>query len=308
MSLRPRPVTATVTKPKWMEPEVYRPRSRSLESNGSTASLTSVLDHDSYESLGDTDDDVETEITDQHAKGDYDNKLHEKLKRKCVISESSSSHIEKKETNLSPWEQWLIQKSKVERKKQREIRRKKKEDKLLKEKEKQEKEVKEKRAAELRKEWLERKNFEEKLKRKSEKQRKRLEKDLKEDEKRRVATKSDKNYQEWIERKSKEEKELKREQKRRQQEVELAKRKQQIDAQHKFEEWLHKAKNRPKSAPNSYGYMSGKLTGYHDSNAYPSPSFYNPIPWQPIPIPKQKQEKKVKPKTKRYVWNPDKYL
>ena len=82
MSLRPRPVTATVTKPKWMEPEVYRPRSRSMESNGSTASLTSVLDHDSYESLADTDDDLDTEITEQHSKADIDSRLHERLQRK----------------------------------------------------------------------------------------------------------------------------------------------------------------------------------------------------------------------------------
>jgi len=51
-SLRPRPVTATVTKPSWMQPEaIVGPRSRSVESRGSTASLTSVLEHDSYISL-----------------------------------------------------------------------------------------------------------------------------------------------------------------------------------------------------------------------------------------------------------------
>ena len=80
MSLRPRPVTATVTKPKWMEPQVVRPRSRSSESNGSTASLTSVLDHDSYESLGDTDDDLNTEDAEQFSRDDKDNRLHEDLK------------------------------------------------------------------------------------------------------------------------------------------------------------------------------------------------------------------------------------
>ena len=82
MSSRPRPVTATVTKPKWMEPQVVRPRSMSLESNGSTASLTSVLDHDSYESLGDTDDDLYTEETDQISRDDIDNRLHEDVKNK----------------------------------------------------------------------------------------------------------------------------------------------------------------------------------------------------------------------------------
>jgi predicted Holliday junction resolvase-like endonuclease len=64
-----------------------------------------------------------------------------------------------------------------------------------------------------------------------------------------------------MERKAKEEKELKKDQKRSQQEIDLAKKKKQIEAQHKFEEWLHTAKNRPKSVPNSFGYTSGKLTG-----------------------------------------------
>lgn len=82
MSLRPRPVTATVTKPKWMEPQVTRPRSRSLESNGSTASLTSVLDHDSYESLGESEDELHTEEGDQYTRSDIDNRLHEDVKNK----------------------------------------------------------------------------------------------------------------------------------------------------------------------------------------------------------------------------------
>ncbi|CAG2230552.1 CCDC34 [Mytilus edulis] len=261
MSLRPRPVTATVTKPKWMEPQVTRPRSRSLESNGSTASLTSVLDHDSYESLGESEDELHTEEGDQYTRSDIDNRLHEDVKNKCIISESSSQYTEQKDPQLSSWEKWLIQKSKSERKKQREIRRAKKQEKTIKEKEKQDKEMKEKKAEERRKEWLEQKSYEEKLRKKNDRQRKRLEKDLKEDEKRRIAVKAEGNYDEWMERKKKEEKDLKKEQKRRQQEVEHAKKKQQIDAQHKYEEWLHRSKNRPKSVPNSFGYTSGKLTG-----------------------------------------------
>jgi coiled-coil domain-containing protein 34 len=178
-----------------------------------------------------------------------------------IISESSSQFTEQKGPQLSSWEKWLIQKSKIERKKQREIRRKKKEEKLLKEKEKQDKELKERKAEEQRKVWVEQKNLEEKLRKKNERQRKRLEKELNEDKKKRLASKSESNYQQWMERKAKEEKELKKDQKRSQQEIDLAKKKKQIEAQHKFEEWLHIAKNRPKSVPNSFGYTSGKLTG-----------------------------------------------
>ena len=62
-SLRPRPVTATVTKPSWMQPEaIVGPRSDSPESRGSTASLTSVLEHESCESLSEDDIDREVEL------------------------------------------------------------------------------------------------------------------------------------------------------------------------------------------------------------------------------------------------------
>jgi len=51
------------------------------------------------------------------------------------------------------------------------------------------------------------------------------------------------------------------------------------------------------------------VSGYHDTAAYPVPSFYNPMPWQPIHIPRPASEKvkrRGKPKTK-HAWNPEKY-
>ena len=52
------------------------------------------------------------------------------------------------------------------------------------------------------------------------------------------------------------------------------------------------------------------FSGYHDSGAYPVPAFYNPMPWQPIHIPRPASEKKRKPRGKpkpKYAWNPEKY-
>lgn len=51
-------------------------------------------------------------------------------------------------------------------------------------------------------------------------------------------------------------------------------------------------------------------TGYHDTGAYPAPTFYNPIPWHPIPIPKTQKTERPKSRTrsKKYVWNPQKYF
>ena len=61
-SLRPRPVTATVTKPSWMQPEaIVGRRPDSPDSRGSTASLTSVLEHESCESL--SEDEIDRQVS-----------------------------------------------------------------------------------------------------------------------------------------------------------------------------------------------------------------------------------------------------
>ena len=60
MSARPRPVTATIRPPSMDPPTGVRERRYSLSSGSSTASLVSVLDHDSYESPG-TDSEDERE-------------------------------------------------------------------------------------------------------------------------------------------------------------------------------------------------------------------------------------------------------
>ena len=73
MSARPRPVTATVTKPPWMQvpdADAAMYRRHSLTSNGSTASLTSVLDHDSYTSEPEYEDEKEERPANQAGPGD----------------------------------------------------------------------------------------------------------------------------------------------------------------------------------------------------------------------------------------------
>jgi len=85
MSLRPRPVTATVTKPKWMEPYVVRPPSISMDSTGSTASLTSVLDHDSYISPAPSDDEWEDEKYDEKSQGDEIQARNQQLARENLV-------------------------------------------------------------------------------------------------------------------------------------------------------------------------------------------------------------------------------
>lgn len=333
-SLRPRPVTATVTKPKWMQPEaIVGPRSASVESRGSTASLTSVLDHDSYISCSDEEEDIDvrprsSDIKRRAGKENmpvkYQQDIHnntfnvkpktitkKKIIRKFVESSvTDDTEGDSPEPGMSPWEQWLIEKVKDDREKRRAERQRKREEKRKKDEEEAMKKKKQQQAEMVRKEWVEKKNFEETLKRKVEKQREKTEKMIKEEQKKMEMVKAERKFEEWKEKKKEEEREKKRTEKQKQAEEERLRKEQRIKAQQKFEEWCKKAESRPKPLPNSFGYTSGKLTGYHDTSAYPVPTFYNPMPWQPIHIPRpaseRKQKKRVKSRPKS-AWNPEKY-
>ncbi|XP_060599380.1 coiled-coil domain-containing protein 34-like [Ruditapes philippinarum] len=335
-SLRPRPVTATVTKPKWMQPEaIVGPRSASVESRGSTASLTSVLDHDSYISCSDDEDEFEDKRSPRQSevkrrpgkenvpiKNQQDihnntfNVKHKKVMKKKVIrkfvesSVTDDTEADSPEPGMSPWEQWLIDKVKEDRDKRREERQKKREEKRKKDEEAAIQQRKLQQAELVRKEWVEKKNFEETLKKKVEKQREKTEKMIKEEKKKMESVKAERIFEEWKEKKKEEEKEKKRKEKQKQAEEERLRKSQKIKAQQQFEEWCRKADSRPKPMPNSFGYTSGKLTGYHDTCAYPVPTFYNPMPWQPIHIPRPASERKPRRRTKtrpKSAWNPEKY-
>ncbi|XP_052810555.1 coiled-coil domain-containing protein 34-like [Mya arenaria] len=336
-NLRPRPVTATVTKPSWMRPEaIVGPRSRSLESRGSTASLTSVLDHDSYISLSEDDEDFPNEIRELPRRGHQSGKenrqpamknqkeIHnntfttqkkvgkKKIIRKYVESSytDDTTETESPEPGLSPWEQWLIQKVKEDRQKLREERQKVREEKQKKREEAMVKQKKLEHAEKVRQEWVDKKNFEEKLKTRVEKQRTKTEKMILEEQKKLERVKAERKFNDWKEEKRLEERRKKKEEKLKEQEEEKLRKDQRIAAQQKFEEWCKRADAKSKPLPNSFGYTDGKLTGYHDTCAYPVPSFYNPMPWQPIHIPRPASEKRTKRRGKpkpKYAWNPEKY-
>nr|XP_022307223.1 coiled-coil domain-containing protein 34-like isoform X2 [Crassostrea virginica] len=342
MNTRPRPVTATVTKPKWMEPHVIPRRSRSLESNGSTASLTSVLDHDSYESPDLSEDEWERDefrrnVENEEKTVEQDRRTARnrpssckaralaksqdrvKVQRKNRITahqrdrfseyDTTSGQSENMDTGLSPWEQWLIQKTKEERVKRQQMKKHKVEVREQKEQKAKEKIQKEVKAEEKRTEWLKQKNYEETLRKKLEKQRIKTEAEIKAQQNMITKMKAERKFEEWKEKKDNMEREKKEQEIQKKREIELEEKCKKIKAQQKYEEWLRSAKNRPKSAQ-SFGYSGGKLTGYHDTGAYPAPTYYNPIPWHPNPIPKtQKTERsKSRPRSKKYVWNPDKYF
>ncbi|RUS77948.1 hypothetical protein EGW08_014294 [Elysia chlorotica] len=310
MAGRPRPVTATVTKPKWMtipSPDAIRKiRSRSLESNGSTESLTSVLDHDSYNSASEVIDDTTFD-----AAGDKKSNDEEQIKQQTEKDRRPSRRTKTKPDNdLSAWEKWVIQKAKDERQKKQSERQKKKEEKLKKEKEEEEKREKLLKAEVMMQVWLEKKKQALEKQKKTEKARELEEQRKKEEINRQIQLKASEKFSQWEEMKRKEEKERRQQVKMENQRIqEFEKRKKEI-AEQKYQEWLMMAKHRPKSAPNSIGYLSGKITGYHDRSAYPQPSFYNPIPWHAPAVPStiDKGDKTKRSKAKPYRWNPDKYF
>ncbi|KAH9510307.1 hypothetical protein Btru_042721 [Bulinus truncatus] len=223
-----------------------------------------------------------------------------------ITSSTKSKHTE---SRLSAWEQWVIEKAKEDHKTKLALQQKKKHEKLEKEKLEQEKRSKQIKAQVVRESWVQKKNQEILLKKKIEKMHIKEELKKKEDAEKQIKEKAAEKFDEWQKLKEKEEKEkrkrLKEESQRKQEEES---KKKQL-AEKKFQEWLKKAHKRPKSAPNSFGYLSGKMTGYHDLSAYPQPSFFNPVPWQSPAIPNSKcSEKNRKPQAKPYKWNPDKYL
>ncbi|XP_012874977.1 PREDICTED: coiled-coil domain-containing protein 34 isoform X3 [Dipodomys ordii] len=107
-------------------------------------------------------------------------------------------------------------------------------------------------------------------------------KEMEEREKRKII--AEEKHKEWVQKKNKQEKEKQRQ-------AELQEKKE--IAEKKFKEWLENAKNKPRPAAKSYGYSSGKLTGFYSGNSYPEPAFCNPIPWKPIPMPPSKEAKEL---------------
>ncbi|GFO48396.1 histone-lysine N-methyltransferase SETMAR [Plakobranchus ocellatus] len=261
MAGRPRPVTATVTKPRWMtipSPDAIRKiRKKSLESNGSTESLTSLLDHDSYNSTPEVPDDALFDET-QNKKSDQE----ENLKQPDLNDKRCSRRTKtKSDSNLSAWERWVIQKAKDERQKKLTEKQRKKEEKMKKEKEEEEKREKLLKAEVMMQVWLEKKKQSMTQQKKAEKARELEEERKKEEINRQIQQKASEKFSQWEEMKRKEAKERKQKIKMDNKRIqEFEKRKKEI-AEQKYQEWLQMAKNRPKSAPNSFGYLSGKMTG-----------------------------------------------
>lgn len=187
---------------------------------------------------------------------------------------------------LSPWEQWLLSKTKGD---QLKSEKKAEEERLLQEKKKQQQKEHEQKVAMINEriqKWL-------KMKREQEKQEQLL-KQSKEQEalnaqmekQRYIESKAQEKYKEWLQKKNQEKAEKQRKQREEAALKEEQEKERRTMAEKKFKEWLHQANAKNIAyAKSAYPIPHGK--------AYPSPSFYNPIPWKPIHMPPPETENKA---------------
>ncbi|XP_077178098.1 coiled-coil domain-containing protein 34 isoform X2 [Paroedura picta] len=195
--------------------------------------------------------------------------------------------------SLSPWEEWFLCKEKELRARLQAQALEELNMQMEKRKEKQELERK-KIVAELKhKEWVRKKNEEEKRAKELKLSEEMAEKAAKELEKAQSKEKAKEVYEEWLKKKRSEEVLKKREEKEKEKQMEAELQEKKEKSEKMFKEWLQNTRNKPRPASASYAYANGKLTGYPDGNAYPAPAFCNPIPWKPIVVLPSKEEKYV---------------
>ncbi|XP_031553265.1 coiled-coil domain-containing protein 34-like [Actinia tenebrosa] len=203
------------------------------------------------------------------------------------INSTYISQEKEKQEQLSPWEDWLIKKSRQEREEMEKRKIEKwKEKRELMEKEKEEKE-KRKKVEEKVERWSVEKQDKERetrQKKKSEMEQKRRIEIEKQQE---IEKKSAVAYKKWLKKKRERELEAKKikeieEMKKKEKEVEK-----RMKCEHAFEEWLKKSKSQQKGESYSCGH--GVLKSYYDWVSYPTPSYINPMPWVP-PVSKKHRE------------------
>ncbi|XP_072905801.1 uncharacterized protein [Hemitrygon akajei] len=290
-------------------------------SKESTTLLLSPIYHDSYESEGGetaTSKTPTSSVSDREVARSTNKTVSKKLTmctpvksktsrlrtcaRKAKQSEEEEQHL--KEVELTAWEAWLIKKAKEER---TEVQKKSQQEVILKQaklKEQEELQRKKARAEEEHRHWVQRKNEKEKLEKEKKLQKEQEEKNVKEQERERAVERASKTFQEWLKKKKLQEMEIKKQEKNAEEKkiAELQERREKADKV--FQEWFEKVKSRPRTVPSSLAYANGKLTGYYYGSSYPAPSYFNPIPWKPIPVPcsednikKITSKEKVKPKS-----------
>ncbi|XP_069078063.1 coiled-coil domain-containing protein 34 isoform X1 [Pleurodeles waltl] len=275
-----------------------RSQSLSVSSSGdSTRSLLSPLYHSSFE------DEDDEKLDSSRSRSDYKENVETRVGPQNVKgSKTEKDHVIIPGHNLTPWEEWLVSKGRRERiqlqsKVLEELKQNQESEKI-----RRQQELHKLAAEEQHKEWVRKKNEQEKKEKELKMLKEQKEKEAKERHKAEMEEKAKEKFNEWLKKKQAEEKEKKRKEKE-EEEKRLAKlNEKKQKSKLTFEEWLENAKSKPRPVLNSYGYANGKLTGYYDGSASPAPGFCNPIPWKPInvpPPPREVRRNTVKPPKRR---------
>ncbi|XP_024909567.1 coiled-coil domain-containing protein 34 isoform X2 [Cynoglossus semilaevis] len=250
-----------------------------------TFSLLSPIYHDSYESS--EEEELKLNHDEPTSPRLSDNSKLNVSSVRCELPKAPSEQMYSEAVQpfallpLSPWEEWLVNKSKEHRNNME----KKAEQELLQieKKKQQERERKQKQIImeEKIQEWLnmkremEKRDLQEKQEKEEEKQKQlRKQKEIKQ--------KSQQKYKDWLQKKNQE----KAEREKKEKEIVALKEEQEKErcrlAEESFKEWLEKANEKSKSVPKSPSCSTSPYDKF-----YPSPSFYNPIPWKPVYVPPQ---------------------
>ncbi|KAM9854610.1 coiled-coil domain-containing protein 34 [Aulostomus maculatus] len=254
-----------------------------LSDDEDTFSLLSPIYHDSFDS---SEEDPELSAGQQTSPGRSEHSLRINSPVRCEFTETPSEQMLSPAVeyavspSLSAWEVWLVNKAKEDRLK---LEKKMEEECLLEEKKEQE-EIERKKTKiiteEKIQEWL-------KMKRKKEREDQRLKQSKEEDELQRqqekrkeIQQKAEQKYREWLQKKKQEELIEEQREKEKLNLKEEQERERRRRAEEKFKEWLAKTNEKSKAGPKT---PRQPASAYDKS--YPSPSFYNPVPWKPIHVP-----------------------
>ncbi|XP_066265929.1 coiled-coil domain-containing protein 34-like [Branchiostoma lanceolatum] len=248
----------------------------------STDSLLSILSHDSYTTPTDSN------LSDDESKG---KPYREERPPDPPKPKAPPTRKQKKEKKASHWEEWVVRKTQEEREKRRKQAWKEKEEKEEEERQQKEKEEKKQMTDKKHKEWAEQRTLQQKIQRKAKVRQEKAEKEIEDQKKQQIHEKAQKEYDRWLEMKQQKEEERRQKDEEDRRRKEAEKEEKQKQAEEVYNDWLKKSKTKPRPMFHSFGYTGGVLTGYHDRAAYPIPSFYNPVPWMPIHVPKEKQPK-----------------
>ncbi|XP_029952267.1 coiled-coil domain-containing protein 34 isoform X2 [Salarias fasciatus] len=243
-----------------------------LSDDEDTFSLLSPIYHDSF----DTDEEDPESIPARGASPGLRCELPKTPSEQmlCAVLQPPAS------PTLGAWEMWLVNKAKEDRLK---LEQKAEEERLFKEKqEQQERERKEKSIVVEEKihEWLRMKREKERNEQLLKKNKELEEIQRQQEKQREIEQKAQQKYKDWLQKKNQEKNEKEKKEKEDAALKEEQEKERRRKAEEKFKEWLAKANEKDRASPQSPAHPRSPY-----DKSYPSPSFYNPIPWKPIHVP-----------------------